>query len=291
MKFRKIRLGQLGENEPVAFAISELSKYLKEIDNNLFVEVLLLDEPDAACGDVIWVGLHDSFPVPQVKDPFWDDAVAISVKDGAGYISGSNERSVLIAAYRFLQELGCRWVRPGKDGIRVEKKELENVTVSVFEAASCRYRGVCLEGSTAYEHILNILDYIPKVGMNEYMVQFFLPATFFENWYNHRENPMAECEGKMTMELLNGLVRKLEAEIAKRSIRYHKIGHGWTCRAFGMDGTGWHLDREHVIPEETKPLLAQLNGVRGLNHNSPLDTQLCYSKPEVRSRIADTVVA
>ncbi len=55
----------------MAFAISELSKYLKEIDKDLFVEVLLLDEPDAACGDVVWVGLHDSFKVPKWQTPIW----------------------------------------------------------------------------------------------------------------------------------------------------------------------------------------------------------------------------
>ena len=63
MKFRKIRLGQLGIHETVAFAVEELQKYLKQIDPGLFVEVLLLDEPDEACGDVIWVGLHHSFAV------------------------------------------------------------------------------------------------------------------------------------------------------------------------------------------------------------------------------------
>jgi len=291
MKFRKIRLGQLGNHETIAFAVEELQKYLKKIDPCLFVEVLLLDEPDAACGDVIWVGLHDSFPVPQVKDPFWDDAVAISVKDSAGYISGSNERSVLIAAYRFLQELGCRWVRPGKDGFRVTTQELDTVTVSVTEVPSSRYRGVCIEGSVSSEHVQDMIDYLPKVGLNEYFIQFMLPATFFEGWSEHKNNPYAEDRERPSHALMEALVKKLEQEVKKRGIRYHKTGHGWTCRSFGMDGTGWHLDREHVIPEETKPLLAQLNGVRGLNHNSPLDTQLCYSKPEVRSRIADTVVA
>ncbi len=289
MKFRKIRLGQLGDHETIAFAVEELQKNLKKIDPCLFVEVLLLDEPDAACGDVVWVGLHDSFQVPEVKDSYLDDAIGICVENGNGYITGSNERSVLIAAYRFLKELGCEWVRPGEDGIRVEKKELEQITVSVHEAASCRYRGVCLEGSTAYEHILNILDYIPKVGMNEYMVQFFLPATFFENWYNHRENPLAESEGKMTMELLNGLVRKLEAEIAKRSIRYHKIGHGWTAKPLGLDTTGWHREAVHNVSDEIKPYLAEINGVRGLKNNSPMDTQLCYSQPKVLKMIADCV--
>ena len=257
------------------------------------MEVLLLDEPDAACGDVIWVGRSEKLgaSVPQVCDPKQDDAFDISVRGCAGYITGTNERSVLIAAYRFLKELGCRWIRPGEEGLRVERKELTDFTVSLQEAADCRYRCVCIEGAVAYDHVLNMIDYLPKVGMSDYYIQFIIPATFFENWHNHSGNVLLE-DKRLQIEhtAVAGMVRKLEAEIKKRGIRYHKVGHGWTAMPFGMDGTGWHRDAVHNIPEETVQYLAEINGVRGLKNNSPLDTQLCYSKKEVRDRMTDYIV-
>ena len=290
MKFRKIRLGQLGSHETVAFAVDELQKYLKRIDPELFIEILLLDKPNDACGNVVWVGLHDSFKVPVVEDRLLDDAVAISVENGAGYISGANERSVLIAAYRFLKELGCDWFRPGTDGFRVKQKELDNITVHVEEVPSCRHRGVCIEGAISTEHVVNMLDYLPRVGMNEYYIQFLTPAIFFERWWEHQNNPYAEESENLSPELLTGLTLKMEQEIKKRSLRYRKVGHGWGPKSFGMDATGWHGNWEHHIPEETKPVLAMLNGKRDLHRNSPLNTQLCYSQPIVRSRIVDTFV-
>lgn len=290
MVFRKLRLGQLGRNETVAFAVSEIVRYVKKVDPALLVEVLLLDEPDAACGDVVWVGRHESFPVPEVRDTRLDDAVVISVKDGAGYISGSNDCSVLLAAYRFLRELGCDWVRPGEDGFRVARQELSQISVSVTEVPSYRYRSMYIEGAVSYEHVKNMIDYLPKVGMNGYLIQFMVPATFLEQWTNHDRNSYAEKEAPLSFEAMAGMVRMLEQEIKKRGLRYHKVGHGWNCTPFGMDGTGWHLDREHTVPEHVKPWLAQLNGVRQLNHNSPLDTQLCYSVKEVRDIMTDYIV-
>ena len=48
----------------------------------------------------------------------------IDVTDGKGRIAGSNPRSVLLGVYRFLEEAGCRWLRPGTDGDYVPKRAL-----------------------------------------------------------------------------------------------------------------------------------------------------------------------
>ena len=292
MQLRKICLSQIGNHETVTFAISELTRYLRIIDPELFVEQLLMEAPEKTDAPVIWVGMHPSLQVhvPAVENTYLDDAIAICVENGNGYITGSNERSVLIAAYRFLNELGCRWLRPGDEGFRVTHKALDNITVQCAEVPSYRYRNMCIEGAVSYQHALDMIDYLPKVGMNEYMMQFMLPSTFFERWYEHENNPCLAREPELTHNILAGIVQKLETEIAKRSLRYHKVGHGWNCTPFGMDGTGWHSDKEHVVPEDVKPYLAQLNGVRQLNGNSPMNTQLCYSKPEVRNRMTDYIV-
>ena len=46
----------------------------------------------------------------------FDDGYLISVKKGIGTITGKNPRSVLLGVYGYFYELGCRFIRPGKDG-------------------------------------------------------------------------------------------------------------------------------------------------------------------------------
>ena len=46
----------------------------------------------------------------------FDDAIAVDVQEARGTIAGANPRSVLLGVYRFLTEVGCRWVRPGAEG-------------------------------------------------------------------------------------------------------------------------------------------------------------------------------
>ena len=216
MRFRSVRLGQLGEGKVVSFAVAELEKHLRLIDPELMVDVLTCDAPGDDYGDVIWVGRHDALKVeiPQVEDPLFDDAVVISVENGAGYITGSNDGSVLLAAYRFLKNLGCNWIRPGEGGLRVKQHPLDNISVSCTEVPSYRHRGVCIEGAVAQQHVLDLIDYLPKLGMNEYMIQFRLPATFFENWYSHQKNPFAEQREKISHGVLAGFLRTIEREIS-----------------------------------------------------------------------------
>jgi hypothetical protein len=101
-----------------------------------------------------------------------NDEIIIDVKENIGIISGSNPRSVLIAAYRFLEEAGCRWVSPGEKGEILPFKDICDITVNVSEKASYRHRGICIEGTVSYENIRDMLDWMPKVGFNSYFIQF-----------------------------------------------------------------------------------------------------------------------
>lgn len=161
-----IRLAQLGNHSAIAMAAAELRRYLKRMDPSLSVDVLKMDHVSGQCGKVIWVGLCEEGKelLPPVRNPELDDAIAVSVKDNEGFITGANPRSVLIAAYRFLKELGCAWVRPGRDGERIPERKLESISVSVREVPSRRHRGVCIEGAVNYENVLDMIDFLPKVG-------------------------------------------------------------------------------------------------------------------------------
>ena len=294
MTYRRIRFGQIGNGKVVDFAVQELVKYLKQMDSKLVVDVLQMASIDESFKGIIWVGCDDKLAaqLPKVDVPALDDGIAIAVENGEGYITGTNERSVLLAVYRFLKALGCDWVRPGKEGERIPAKEVEKaeINVTMCEAASYRHRGVCIEGADTYENIYDMIDYLPKVGMNEYFVQFMVPGTFFKRWYNHEANPKLAKE-PLSRDEIDAMTRSLEGEISRRGLGYHKTGHGWTCEPFGIDGTAWDSQRKYEVPEDTYQYLAEVNGKRELWGNVPLNTELCYSNKEARDKITDPLLS
>ena len=287
---RELRIGQIGTHPTVAFAVGELVRTIKRMDPELMISVLQADTVVQALKRVIWVGMDASFAssVPAVQDPLLDDAISISIHGHEGFVTGSNPRSVLIASYRLLRELGCAWVRPGSEGERIPAREIESIDVSVAEKASSRHRGVCIEGSNAYENIFDMIDFLPKVGMNAYFFQFMAPYTFFARWYHHEQNPHIAPQ-PFTREDALAMTRQLEAEMAKRGILNHKAGHGWTCEPFGIEGNEWS-PTEVQLAEEQTAVLAEVNGKRELWGGIPLNTNLCYSNPDVRSRMTDAIV-
>lgn len=290
MKYRKIRLGQIGKAPVTDFAVQELCRCLKQMDPQLLVEVLQTERVSGRFSGVIWVGLDEALAVqvPAVAEPEVDDAIFVSVENDQGCITGSNNRSVLIAAYRFLKALGCNWVRPSRDGERIPAREIKNISVHICEKADYRHRGVCIEGANSYENVADMIDYLPKVGMNEYYIQFMSPVTFFERWYAPKRNPHQEQQ-TISREEVEAMTVSLEAEIARRAIRYHKVGHGWTCEPFGIAGTGWAEIDASAIDENIRLYFAEVNGKRGGETIKPLHMNLCYSNPEAREIVTDYV--
>ena len=292
MDSRSIRFGKLGTDTAVGFAVQELTRYLNKMDPGLSVEILQADRVEDRELPIIWVGLDPAFcaEVPQVAVPDLDDAIAISVEKNSGYITGSNGRSVLLAAYRFLKELGCDWVRPGVSGERIPQKEICCDHIQIREKAAYRHRGVCMEGAVSYENAAEMIDFLPKIGMNAYFIEHFEPVVFFRRWYNHKSNPYLQPT-PVSREDVVAMRKSLEKEIALRGVLYHKTGHGWNNEPFGMDGTSWSAVDPETVPEETRKILAQIDGKRALWKNIPMFTNLCYSQPGVRQKMIDAIVA
>lgn len=291
MTQRTIRFGKVAPDATVDFAVQELARYLKQMDPKLSVDILQSDCVNDAFKDIIWVGLDPTFAsqVPEVKDAAMDDAIVIKIENSCGFITGTNSRSVLLAVYRLLEELGCAWVRPGKEGERIPQKRIENVNVNLTEVASYRHRGLCIEGAASFENIMDMIDFLPKIGMTAYFFEHYEPLTFFERWYEHKRSKYLESKPVSRDEIL-AMLKVFEQEMARRGILYHKAGHGWNCEPFGMDGTGWGVSDGAGIPEETKPLLAMIGGERKLHRGIPMNTNLCYSNPKVRKTIVDAIV-
>ena len=163
------------------------------------------------------------------------------MKAETGRILGSNERSVLLGVYRYLTELGCRFLRPGYEYEAVPVKEsAEAFELSLCHAASMRHRGICIEGADSIENVLDTIDWLPKVGYNSFFLQFKYSHEFLRRWYEHVGNPN-----------LTGSHWEVEASIAadgvfdeamkKRSILQHRVGHGWTGELLGSNEMGLEL--------------------------------------------------
>jgi hypothetical protein len=256
----------------VDFAAQELNKYLGIMSS--------AEEEAGSCE--FKLGLHRQFNVSTdgLEKPDLDDAIYINVRSGCGIISGSNARSVLLAVYRYLEEIGCRWARPGVTGEYVPKADWRTKSVKVNEAASYRHRGICIEGAVSLENMLENIDWAPKAGFNAYFLEFKTPFTFFDRWYSHRHNKYKQPE-PVSVEQVVEFTAELEKEIKKRGLLYHAVGHGLTCEPFGLPGLGWDpVDLR--VDAETSQYFASVNGKRELWGGVPLNTNLCFSNPEAR---------
>lgn len=276
------KIKKAGEGRAIDFAISELEKYLKKMDLSATVE--LTEEDDA-----LVIGCSEKLDklLVEVEDKKIDDSIYIDVKDGKGVICGSNSRSVLIAVYRYLKELGCKFIRPGADNEVIPECKPEEKEVFVKEKASYRHREVCIEGAASYEHVSELVDWLPKIAMNGYYMQFKKPYGFFRKWYQHEDNPYMEDEN-ITVEELDKIAAKLEDEIAQRDLLYCAVGHSWNSEPLGIEASYWEKAPEP--PEYIKKYLAMIDGKRDWYEGVPMNTNLCYSNPEVQELMTDDAV-
>lgn len=220
---------------------------------------------------------------PALDDASLDDAVHVRFSEGKGCIAGSNPRSVLLGVYRFLFELGCRWVRPGRAGELIPCRSLEGASVSLDETADYRHRVVCIEGAVSLANVLDVVEWLPKAGFNGFYMQFQDGYVFFDRWYSHGDNPARQRSEPIERGMAREFTGIIEGEIARRGLLYHAVGHGWHAEAFGVPGIGWM--EMHDLPEEFREKIALVAGRRNVLWGKPMLTALCYSDPEVQRRM------
>jgi len=273
----------IGPNDTVAFAAAELKRVLGCMDPELEIALCAMERKGDNAG--YWLGTCNALAVegPEVENTRLDDGYLIQTHGAAGIIAGVNPRSLLLAVYRYLRELGCVWIRPGAMGEIIPKNRISQQEVNVCEAAAYRHRGVCIEGAVNYDHVVEMIKWLPKIGMNAYFNQFWTPFTFYDNWYRHVANPMIPAS-PVTREEVDGFVRDQMQDIRHQDMLYHAAGHGWTCAPFGLDSCGWY-PFEGELPEGMSDLLALVDGKRELYKGIPLNTNLCYTNPVVKEKI------
>lgn len=219
------------------------------------------------------------------ENPF-RDGYAIDIRGGAGKIIANNERSILLGVYKALQQIGCRFIRPGKSGEKIPRLSVRDFQVSyVFEPAN-DHRGITIEGAVSEEDLKALIDWLPKVGMNSYFIQFRNGYEFYERWYTHPNNPLLPPE-KFDWARAQSIHGRIVSEIKKRGLILHGVGHGWTCECLGISSTGWQ--KRSDVPESIRPYLAEVKGERKFFKDTPLNTQLCYSNPAVRKMLVEEV--
>ena len=281
------RIAKVGREPAVEQAASELARCLTRMYEQPQIAILSYPEVDDGVSDVLWLYVSEEMAVT-VADPVLDDGYAIHVSGTTGSICGTNSRSVLLGAYRFLKELGCRWVRPGADGEIIPRQCTADVQVHLTEMASNRHRGICIEGAVSYENVADMIDWMPKVGLNAYFNQFLNPAVFYNRWYSHQKNPLLEGE-TLTSAQIEGIRNRTVEEMKQRGLLYHYAGHGWTCTPLGIQGESWD-PQQYDIPNSFRKYVAKVNGCRNVWKGVALNTNLCYSKPAARRKMADAVV-
>lgn len=222
------------------------------------------------------------------KDEF-NDYYQISITKGIGTITGNNERSILLGVYDLLRTLGCKFLIPGLENEIIPKITINDLTVNKTVKPRYKYRTICLEGATSIEHMLNMIDYLPKNGYNGYFIQFKSGHEFFQRWYEHKNNPFLLKE-EYTYEQSIEYTKLAINEIKKRNLLFHSMGHGFTMEALGLNSTGWQEYSIDQINEEDREMLALVNGERNFFKGIPMNTQLCYSNIKVRNKMKDLVV-
>lgn len=222
--------------------------------------------------------------------PF-DDAYTIDVTAGKGRITGSNERSVLLGVYRFFYELGCRFIRPGRDGEIFVKKDISECTVKKSFRPENRYRGICDEGAISEKNVAEFAEWLPKIGMNSYFMQFTDGHLYFEKWYKHKGSSVLPPQEDYTSA---DSQRHYDADvkvIKKCGLIFQAVGHGWTTLPLGYPTYGDGHASDADIKPEHRGLFALIKGKRGFfrGGDAPGDSQLCYSNPVARNGITDAI--
>jgi len=132
-----------------------------------------------------------------------------------------------------------------------------------------------------------MIDWLPKVGMNAYFMQFSTPFAFFD--YRYRPNNPYMTAQPASVEEVSAMVEVLTEQIKKRGLLYHATGHGWTCDPIGIRGLNWEKE-EFELSDEQRELLALVDGKRDVYKGVALNTNLCYSNPKARQKVVDAIV-
>lgn len=280
------------QNETVEYAASELKKYVSEMSRGKIVPQICRDIRLTGCKDgIVLAGLEElSLDRSDLTDPYIEDIIDVDVHNGSGYIAGSNPRSILMGVYKYCSSAGCRFLRPGPDGDYIPQADLVQHSFRYRKKADYQFRGECCEGASSYEHMRDTVYWLPKIGMNLYMYEGYCSYGYMNRWYQHSGNgklgPLSRAADR---KMIEGYISLLEQDVKKVGLQLHTMGHGWMFQKLGL-GDGSYRHQSKRLQEEDKKYLALVKGKRDLHLGEPAYTHFCYSNPEARRLLIETLV-
>ncbi|MBQ4528742.1 MAG: DUF4838 domain-containing protein [Clostridia bacterium] len=289
----KIITTQKGDS--AEYFMSELKKYIVQMSRGAIVPKLCFAEAlqkDASNSIILALLDELSLETSDLADPFIEDIIDINIENGKGYIAGSNHRSILMGIYKYCTSAGCRFIRPGADGDYVPKADITNHSFKYRKKADQPFRGECCEGAISYEHMRDTVYWLPKIGMNMYMIEGLVPFIYMHKWYGHVYNTKLRQKGQCTdYDMLEDYINLLETDIKRTGIQLHTLGHAWLFEGMGIRHD--HITEaekvKNLSPEYTD-MLAMVNGKREVQHGNTFYTHFCYSNPKVRKFLVDFMV-
>ena len=281
-------VNRMNSSSVVAFAAEELKKYLRMMMPDAG-EIEVCFDPEAKTGFRLGLMKEFGLDTSDVEDVELDDILYIDCDTEGGIIAGDNPRSVLLAVYEYLRQNGCRWLFPGIDGEYIPMQDV--IAVKYRFAPSCRYRGQCNEGAEFQPDMMEVIDWTPKVGMNVFMLEFENPVGYYRAYYSHRTNSENRRPEPVSDRQIYQWKRQCEAEIAKRGLQFHDIGHGFTLAPFGIPSYKKTPDEDidASLTDEQRSYLAEIGGVRKMNPSHPMFTNFCMSNAKAREMLAEYV--
>ena len=275
-----VSICRISNAEPVVFAAEELKKYLQQIDPELYVDIRAYQTYRPKEG-TLWLlcGEECAALAPAVEDRRFDDAYAVKIKGVTGYLAGTNESSVLFSVYALLKKLGCKWIRPGKQGELIPQKQLTDLSADFAEKASYRFRGINYDDKTSEECASDFIDWMPKEGLNHYYVEGLVPARYFSH--------LGDIEDG------EAVFQEVARQARRRGLKRHAVGHGWTMLAAGFEDLSKYFIPDASLTEQQRSCIALRGGKRTLYRDDGfvMGTQLCYSQEKLRTRMIDEIVA
>ena len=286
----------VAKGECPEYAAEELKKYIVGMSRGkILPEIVHNAEARCAENDEILLGLLSELGLSEegLDDPMVDDIIDVKIKNLSGYIAGSNPRSILMGVYRYCESCGVRYIRPGADGDYIPEFDPKNHSYEMRKKADYPFRGECCEGSISYEHMRDTVYWLPKIGMNMYMIEGTVPYTYMHKWYGHVYNTKLRRNGQITdYNMLLNYVNLLERDVKRCGLQLHTLGHDWMFRKLGIRHADPNTLEEEMakLSEIDMELFAEVGGKRGLFGNSPFYTHFCYSNPAARKLMVDTVL-